>query len=56
MSLEILKPFGPSIAKVVIPSEIVSSMNKYVEEVIKDEKKSKDLDYGGRFCSPLCFH
>ena len=33
MSLEIVKPFGPSIAKVVIPFEIVSSMNKYVEEV-----------------------
>ena len=48
MSLEIIKPFGPSIAKVVIPSEIVSSMNKYVEEVIKDEKKSKDLDYGNK--------
>ena len=48
MSLEIVKPFGPSIAKVVIPSEIVSSMNKYVEEVIKDEKKSKELDYGNK--------
>ena len=48
MGIEIVKPFGPSIAKVVIPSEIVSSMNKYVEEVIKDEKKSKDLDYGNK--------
>ena len=48
MSLEIVKPFGPSIAKIIIPSEIVSNMNTYVDEVIKDEKRSKDLDYGNK--------
>jgi hypothetical protein len=48
MSLEIVKPFGPSIAKVAIPSEIISSMNIYVEEVIKDEKRLKELDYGNK--------
>ena len=46
MNIEIIKPFGPSIAKIVIPDEIVTSMNNYVEETIIDEKKSKDLDYG----------
>ena len=46
MNIEIIKPFGPSITKVVIPDEIVTSMNNYVEETISDEKKSKDLDYG----------
>jgi len=46
VSIEIIKPFGPSIAKITIPSEIISGMNKYVEEVIEDEKRSKDLNYG----------
>jgi uncharacterized protein (TIGR02466 family) len=46
MSLEIIKPFGPSIAKIIMPDEIISSMNQYVEQIIMDSAKSKDLDYG----------
>jgi|TARA_B110000116_G_scaffold267411_1_gene279698 hypothetical protein len=46
MKIEILKPFGPSIAKVKIPSETIFSMNEFVEEIIKDKKRSEDLDYG----------
>ena len=48
MRIETIKPFGPSIAKITIPSEIISGMNKYVEEVIEDEKKSNDLNYGNQ--------
>jgi len=44
--LEILQPFGPSIAKVSIPKEIINSMNNYVDEILKDNKKSKILDGG----------
>ena len=44
--MEISKPFGPSIAKVNIPEEIILSMNNYVEEIIKNKKKSDDLDFG----------
>ena len=44
--LEILQPFGPSIAKVSIPEEIVNSMNNYVDEILKDNKKSEILDGG----------
>ena len=44
--MEILKPFGPSIAKVIIPEEIIFSMNNYVEEIIANKKKSDDLDFG----------
>ena len=46
MSLEILKPFGPSIIKVKIPSEILFEMNKYVDEMEKNKKKTIELDYG----------
>ena len=45
-NMEILKPFGPSIAKFNIPEEIILKMNNYVEETILDKKKSDDLDYG----------
>ena len=44
--MEISKPFGPSIAKVIIPEEIILSMNNYVEEIITNKKKSEDLDFG----------
>ena len=44
--LEIFQPFGPSIAKVSIPEEIVNSMNNYVDEILKDNKKSEILDGG----------
>ena len=46
MKLEILKPFGPSIAKVKIPEEIIEEMNNYTDGIIQDEKKLKDLDHG----------
>ena len=46
MSVEIIKPFGPSIAKVKIPTEIVDQINNYIDELIVDESKAKDLDYG----------
>ena len=45
-NIEILQPFGPSIAKVTIPDEIIKLMNNYIDEVIKDEKKSEFLDGG----------
>jgi hypothetical protein len=46
MSFEILKPFGPSIAKVRIPEEIIIEINRYVDELIEDNEKSKTLDFG----------
>jgi len=46
MSFEIIKPFGPSIAKVIIPPDIIDQINSYIDNLVKDEKKSKNLDYG----------
>ena len=45
-NLEILQPFGPSIAKVSIPEEMIELMNAYIDEIIKDKKKSELLDGG----------
>jgi len=46
MSFEILKPFGPSILKSRIPEEIIIEMNRYVDDLTKDDEKSKILDFG----------
>tara|TARA_B100000700_G_C14905878_1_gene789698 strand:+ start:484 stop:1125 length:642 start_codon:yes stop_codon:yes gene_type:complete len=42
----VLRPFGPSIAKVTIPPELVKKLNEYVDKTIEDEQKSKKLDMG----------
>ena len=41
-----MRPFGPIVAKVTIPKNIIDSLNKYVDEIINNESKSKELDYG----------
>ena len=46
--IQISKPFGPSIAKVKIPQELVDTLNNYVDKIIDDEKKSKELDHGDK--------
>ena len=45
-NLEILQPFGPSIAKVSIPEEMIKLMNNYIDEIVIDQKKSEKLDGG----------
>ena len=37
--IEVFKPFGPSVAKVTIPKNIISELNKYTDQVIKDADK-----------------
>ena len=42
----VLRPFGPAIAKVIIPPDIIKKLNDYVDKTIQDEDKSKELDMG----------
>ena len=42
----ILKPFGPSIAKVKIPMEIVNELNNYIDSIIVNDQKTKELNIG----------
>ena len=41
-----LKIFGPAVLKVRIPDEITKKLNDYIDEVVKDEEKSKNLNLG----------
>ena len=44
--IRIINPFGPAIAWTKIPPALVDKLNNYIDNVIKDKKKSKDLDHG----------
>ena len=46
LDLKVFKPFGPSIAKVSMPENIINELNKYTDQIIKDSDKLKDLNYG----------
>ena len=46
MTIEIIRPFGPLIAKAKIPEQLVDDLNKYVDEIILDNKKAKELSAG----------
>jgi hypothetical protein len=48
LSIQIYKPFGPSIAKIKMSTTLVDDINKYTDEVVANKKKSKDLDYGDK--------
>ena len=43
--MKILSPFGPKIAVIKIPLNLVKKINEEVENIIKDKKKSKLNDY-----------
>ena len=44
--IQIITPFGPSIAKVKIPDKIIKTINDHVDEVRASEKMSKKVDAG----------
>ena len=44
--IDLIKPFGPWIAKINIPDDILLKLNNYVDQIIIDEKKSKEQDFG----------
>ena len=44
--ISILRLFGPSIAHVKIPEDLIEKLNNYTDKVIEDEKKSLELDHG----------
>jgi len=51
--LNLIRPFGPAIGFTTIPKKIIDKINKFVDEVIQDEKKSKELDWGKRLAGQV---
>ena len=46
--IKVIRPFGPSIARVKMPDILVENLNAYVDEIIVDKNKSKQLDHGNK--------
>ena len=42
----LIRNFGPSIFKVIIPDPIVNNINRYVDDVIRDKSKAEKLNAG----------
>ena len=46
LEYKFIKCFGPSIFKVKIPDKIVEKLNNYVDKIVTNNEKEKELDYG----------
>ena len=46
--LEVLRPFGPTIAKVKMPQDLIDKLNEYAESVLSDQNKQNELNYGNK--------
>ena len=46
INFQFIRPFGPVICKVTMPKDIIENINDYVDQIIKDEKKGKELNHG----------
>ena len=48
LEYKFIKHFGPSVFKVQIPKNIVQDLNDYIDKIILDNKKQKELDHGNQ--------
>tara|TARA_Y100000816_G_scaffold268551_1_gene230856 strand:- start:17 stop:649 length:633 start_codon:yes stop_codon:yes gene_type:complete len=46
MSVQLIRPFGPTIAKIKIPDEMIKKLNEYIDKIVLDNKKAKELSAG----------
>tara|TARA_B100001094_G_scaffold94598_1_gene90562 strand:- start:337 stop:969 length:633 start_codon:yes stop_codon:yes gene_type:complete len=53
MSIQLIRAFGPTIAKISIPKQMVESLNEYVDNLIIDIKKSKELSAGANLAGDV---
>ena len=53
LNINIIRPFGPAVAQTTIPKILIDKINSFVDEVIKDEKKSRELDWGQRLAGQV---
>ena len=50
---KVIKPFGPTIARAKMPNELVLTLNNYVDKIINNEKKVKELDHGDKLAGSV---
>ena len=53
MTVELIRPFGPAIAKIKIPENMVKTLNNYVDKLTIDTKKAKALSAGANLAGDV---
>ena len=48
LETKVIKTFGPSVLKVKIPKNIINNINFYIDELVQDKIKSKNLNAGNK--------
>ena len=48
ISYDMFTPFGPRIMKSSVPQNIVDEVNKKADDILNDDKRSKDLAFNGK--------
>ena len=51
--LQIIRPFGPSIAKITMPEELIKNLNNYIDKIILDEEKVSKLDHSNQLAGKV---
>ena len=44
--MKTIRPFGPAVGKTSIPDKLILKLNNYIDEILSDEKKQNELNYG----------
>ena len=53
MELKLIRPFGPSILKVEIPEKIINDLNDYIDQIVIDNEKKSNLNYGEKLAGDV---
>ena len=51
--IKLIRPFGPAIAHVKMPENLIEELNNYTDKIINDEKKANELDVGKQLAGQL---
>ena len=51
--IRLLRPFGPAIAHIKMPENLIKELNNYTDKIINDEKKANELDVGKQLAGQL---
>mgnify|MGYP001440102597 CR=1 FL=1 len=46
--MKVIRPFGPSIAKVTIPEDLVNLLNEYLDKLIQSDEKKMSQNHGDK--------
>jgi len=53
IKVNLLRPFGPSILVAKIPDNIILQLNDYVDSILENEIKTKQLDFGNKLAGDV---